>query len=88
MLFRFDPDSADELTETEKALPNGAERTHIIFIQKLHADGKSKEEILNRTLDEFPDLYKVQGEDAEDSRKEAVRNTIQLHTSRWADKVV
>ncbi|MCJ1429087.1 hypothetical protein MMC29_007000 [Sticta canariensis] len=71
-----------------KDLPNDAERTHLIFIQKLHVTGINKEEICKRTMDKFPDLCKGRGKGTEEARYVAVWNTVELNTSRWAKKYI
>lgn len=71
-----------------KDLPNDAEPTHLIFIQKLHAIGINKEEICKRTMDTFPDLCKGRGKGTEEARYVAVWNTVELNTSRWAEKYI
>lgn len=88
MQLRLGPTNADKSTDAVKVKPNSAERKHLIFIQRLYADGKSKEEILNLALEEFPDLCKGHGRGTEEARRAAVSNTVELNTSRWADKYI
>lgn len=66
-------------------MSNKLEIVHFKFIQKLHADGISKEEIHKRTLDEFPDLC---GGGTDKARKARVWNAVDMNTSKWADKYI
>lgn len=58
---------------------------HLKFIQRLHADGVTKEEIHRRTLDEFPGLC---GGGTEEARRGRVWTAVDMNTSRWADKYI
>lgn len=64
---------------------------HIIFIQRLHAVGTSKDEIVRRALDAFPDFCKGEGGGkgaTEATRTVRVGNAVEMHTSRWADSYI
>lgn len=68
--------------------PNQPEIEHFKFIQTLHRDGHSKDEITNRALETYPDLCKGQGSGTEEARKEIVLSKVEIYTSRWAESYI
>ncbi|MCJ1264546.1 hypothetical protein MMC22_004418 [Lobaria immixta] len=68
--------------------PNQPEIEHFKFIQTLHRDGHSKEDITNRALETFPDLCKGQGSGTEEARKKIVLSKVEIYTSRWAESYI
>lgn len=77
--------SIPQQATAKKALPNRPEREHFAFIQTLQRVGENKEEIFTRAMEEFPDLCKGQGL-SEKARTTAVRNTVEIYTSSWAER--
>ncbi|MCJ1261825.1 hypothetical protein MMC22_001693 [Lobaria immixta] len=68
--------------------PNQPENEHLKFIQTLHRDGHSKDDITERALATYPDLCKGQGAGTEEARKVIVLSNVEIYTSKWADSYI
>ena len=71
-----------------KAKPNQPEIEHLKFIQTLHRDGHSKDDITDCALATYPDLCKGQGPGTEEARKAIVLSNVEIYTSRWAESYI
>lgn len=58
------------------------ERKHVFYIQTLHAQGCTRDEIARRVAERFPDLH-----EGRDKREDLVTDTVGMETSRWAEKI-
>lgn len=71
-----------------KAKPNQPKPEHLRYIQMLHRDGHSKDAIAHQALATYPDLCKGQGKGTEEARQAFVLSTVEIYTSRWAERYI
>ena len=66
-----------------KAYDYAPQDKHIIFIQTLHSQQFTRDEIIKRAAAQFPDLHQ-----GHPKRMEMVESTVDMHTHRWAKKLI
>ncbi|MCJ1264935.1 hypothetical protein MMC22_004810 [Lobaria immixta] len=70
------------------AKPHQPKPEHLKYIQRLHRDGHSKDVIAHHAFVTYPDLHKGQGKGTVEARTAFVLSTVEIYTSRWAERYI
>lgn len=78
--------TAKSLTDNPRKIPYGLKHEHVLFIQRLRDEGKTRNEAVTSTVAKFPELFKVIEGRGEEERLGMIETKVHIWYSCHADR--